>query len=346
MKKGLMIAAAALAAALLAACGGGSKSSSDTASATVGESEPQAAYYSEMGENTSASYDMETGAYPDEPMAEEAPAEVEEAFDGGSVVSGTGIDNIGATGQKLIKTVRLEMETKEFDTLLEEIRGKVEDMGGYIESSDISGSSYYSAYATRYAYLTLRIPSDKLDGFVTVVSGLGNVINKSESVEDITLQYVDTESHKSALAAEQERLMELLEQAESMEDIIAIESRLSQVRYELQYYESTLRTYDNKVNYSTVTVNLNEVERETRAPEKKSFVEEIQYRLSNNLYSIGQGFRSFAVWFISSLPYLAMWAVVLFAAVCIGLRVIRKKHLFGKRRKQRKETEEDTDIKQ
>ena len=65
-----------------------------------------------------------------------------------------------------------------------------------------------------------------------MVSEIGNVTQKNESVEDVTLQYVDVESRKKALETEQERLMELLSSAENMEDLLAIESKLSEVRYE------------------------------------------------------------------------------------------------------------------
>ena len=253
-----------------------------------------------------------------------------------------GLDSVAATSQKLIKTVSLSMETKEFDPLLENIRSKVEELGGYIESSEISGSSYYSVQENRYAWLTLRIPADKLEGFVTVVSELGNVTSKNESVEDITLQYVDVEGRKQALETEQARLLELLERAETMEDIIAIESRLSEVRYELQSYGSTLRTYDNQVNYSTVSIRISEVERVTPVIEKRTFLEEIQYRLSDNLYDIGQGIRNFVIWFISSLPYLIIWAAVIAVLVLVARKIIRKKPFFGKRkREQRKEKEAD-----
>ena len=57
-----------------------------------------------------------------------------------------------------------------------------------------------------------------------MVSEIGNVTQKNESVEDVTLQYVDVESRKKALETEQERLMELLSSAENMEDLLAIES--------------------------------------------------------------------------------------------------------------------------
>lgn len=288
----------------------------------------------------SEAYDMaaaEAPAAATEDMWETEEAVEESASDAGVVASGTGMENVNASSQKLIKTVHMSMETKAFDELLENVKAQVAELGGYIETSDISGNSYYSENGTRSAWLSLRIPADRLDSFVTSAEGLGNVTSKRESVEDITLQYVDVESHKQALLTEQERLMALLEKAESMEDIIAIESRLSEVRYALQSYESTLRTYDNKVDYSTVSLDIYEVERETRTPEKKSFLQEIQYRLSDNLYDIGQGMRNFAIWLISSLPYLVIWAAGIAAVVLIVKKVFKKKPVWSIRKKDKED---------
>lgn len=318
---------------ILSGCGAKSMSMTDT-SAEAPAAEPVM---------PQESYSYESG-YNDEMYMEsaEAPAGEEEYYtEEGKVSSTAGIESVGATSQKLIKTVSMSMETKEFDTLLENIRSKVEELGGYIESSEISGSSYYSLQGNRYAWMTLRIPADKLDGFVTIVSELGNVTNKNESVQDITLQYVDVESHKKALETEQTRLLELLEKAESMEDIIAIESRLSEVRYELQSYGSTLRTYDNQVNYSTVSINISEVERVTPVIEERTFFEEVQYRLSDNLYDIGQGMRNFAIWLISSLPYLFIWAIIIVVFVFVVRKLIRKKPLFGRKKKEQKKEKEE-----
>lgn len=298
-----------------------------------------------MSQESYNSYDG--GYYSDTVMdteiAEEAPAEEYLETEEGSGISSTaGIDSITSTSQKLIKTVSMTMETKEFDPLIENIRSKVEELGGYIESSEVSGSSYYSVYESRYAWMTLRIPSDRLDGFVTIVSELGNVVNKNEFVQDITLQYVDVESHKKALETEQNRLLELLEKAESMEDIIAIESRLSEVRYELQSYGSTLRTFDNQVSYSTVELNIREVERVAPVVEELTFFQEIQYRLSDNFYDIGQGFRNFAIWFISSLPYLVIWAVIIVVLVLLVRKFVFRRNVFkGKKKERKKEQAEE-----
>ena len=178
-------------------------------------------------------------------------ASAEEAGSG-AVTSENGIEEVQETDRKLIRNVNLSLQTKEFDTVLENMSQKVKDLGGYIQDSSVWGSS--SDYSSsRSASYTLRIPSDKLDEFIDVVETLGNVTYKNESVDDVTLRYVDVDSHKKALETEQERLLALLEKAENVEDIITIENRLSDVRYELENYESQIRLLDNQIDYSTVS---------------------------------------------------------------------------------------------
>lgn len=308
MKKKTWIAAVLAAVALTAGCGGAAKETMSAASMT----EESAADYSAYDTATAEDWD--------------------DAQENDAVTAVSGIETPVNTSQKLIKTVTLNMETKEFDALLTGIQAKVTETGGYTERSEVSGNSYYGN-GNRSAWLSLRIPADKLDTFVTTVSGLGNVTNKSESVEDITLQYVDTESHKKALETEQDRLLTLMEQAENMDDIIKIETRLSEIRYELQTYETTLRTYDNQVTYSTVQIDLNEVDRE-RAPEKQSFASELKTRLTDNIYHIGKGIRSFAIWFVASLPYFVILAAAAFIIIKIVQKIVWKKPIFRKKKDQ------------
>ena len=208
------------------------------------------------------------------------------------ITSENGLDGQVAAGRKLIRTVYLSLQTTEFDSVLSNL-------------------------------------SEKTAEFVDVVSEIGNVTQKNESVEDVTLQYVDVESRKKALETEQERLMELLSSAENMEDLLAIESKLSEVRYELENYGSQLRMLDNQIDYSTVNVDVDEVERITETGEK-SFFAEIKDRFGDSLYQVGRGIRSFVIGFLGSLPIIFVW-VVIAAVVVIVVRSIRKK------RKKKKE---------
>lgn len=265
-------------------------------------------------------------------------------MDDGAILSENGIEPVAETGRKLIRTIRLEMQTKEFDAVIEGLTKKVQEMNGYIENSSMWGNSYYNT-STRSSEYTVRIPADRLNEFVEVVSGLGNVTYKSESVEDVTLQYVDVESRKKALETEQDRLLELLEQAETLEDLLAIESRLSEVRYELENYGSQKRLLDNQIDYSTVYLSISEVERITEVGEK-TFFQEIADRFGDSLYMVGRGIRGFVIGFIGSLPVLVVWIAVIALVVLILKKTIYRKNGDRKRflnRNGKKEQEENKD---
>ncbi len=227
-----------------------------------------------------------------------------------------------AIQRKLIRTVSLDVETTDFDTLLPSIRQSVAAEGGYIEQSDVSGTSISTAVdRKRYAFLTVRIPSAKLDSFLAQMSDQSNVINRSENVMDITLQYTDIESRKKSLTIEQERLWALLEKADTLEAVIALEERLSEIRYQLEGFESQLRTYDNQVDYSTVHISIQEVGVFTpTAPD--SVGTRIQKGFVRNLENVSNSLTDLLVWVISHLP-----ALVLLAVVAAGIRTIVKKLL-------------------
>lgn len=301
----------ASAASIVSACG--SRSIMD-------QSSKRAAYETTAAaaETMAAAYDYAQDA--DMPMELlEGPAD---SGDGG-LTSGNAIQPV-STNRKLIRNVNLDVETTEFDSLLDTLTQSVMSMGGYIEQSDISGNSISDAQGSRrYAYLTARVPSNKLDTFVSQVDEKGNIISKSENTQDVTLQYSDIESRKKTLAVEQERLWELLAQADSMDAVIALESRLSDIRYQLESMESQLRTYDNQIDYSSVYLSINEVKVFTpTAPD--SVLTRIQKGFSRNLEGVGNGAVNFLVWFISSLPVLLVYAVLAAAIITILRRFSRK----------------------
>lgn len=259
-------------------------------------------------------------SYTTETMAEEVEME-DGTFSNGESAD---YENTSASNRKLIRNVDLSLETMEFDSLLTSVRSKIAELDGYIENSSVYHGSAYedSYYNRRNANITARIPQDDLDTFLNDVAELANVVNSSESIEDVTLQYVDMESRKEVLLAEQERLMTFLEQAENMEDVITLESRLSEVRYEIESMESQLRTFDNKVNYSTVYMYIQEV-KELTPVEEESMLTRMKNGFMDSLENIGEGFRDFLVGLVIAIPYLIIWAVVITVIVVIIKAIIK-----------------------
>ena len=236
-------------------------------------------------------------------------------------------------GRKLIRDASLEIETKEFNDFIEKIEQEAAEMGGYIESSSVSGNSYNGGDSERSAWFTLRIPADRLEAFITRAGENGNVVNVSRNVRDITLEYVDTEGRIGTLQAELDRLNTLLAQAASMEDMLAIEARISDVRYELESWQSQMNTYNNLVDYSTVHMNVREVVF-VSANSGQSVWEKIQNGFMNSIYGLGRGISGFFIGLVIGIPYIA----VAVAVIVLTTKLVRR---IGKKRKNKDDKEEN-----
>ena len=252
------------------------------------------------------------------------------AKDGGESPNLTG----AAAGRKIIKNGELTIQTREFDQFIADLNAAILAVGGYVESSSVKGNSYNKS-RMRSAEITVRIPAENLDAFCAQVSDLGNVTYKNLYTRDVTLTYVDLESHVKALRTEQQTLMELLARAQSVEDIIVVQSRLSDVLYEIESYESTLRTYDDQIAYSSVRLSLQEVQRETTV-EKESAAQEIARRFKENWEDVKDGFARFGINFVSSLPVILVWVVFLGLVALVIVRIVKGSSKRQARRERRK----------
>ena len=295
----------------------------------------------------SASPALKQTAAMDYAVVEEAAAEAPMAMttmNGSNALAGAG--ETGAVSlpesRKWIVTVDMSAETEDLDALLVNLEAAIEEMDGYVEDQNIYNGSSYAARRRRNANLTIRIPAADVDAFATEVSGIANVVSKNVSREDITLTYVATESKVTALKTEEARLLELLAQAETMADLLEIEARLSDVRYELESYSSQLRLYDNQVDYATIYLFIDEVQEYTHVAEKTVW-ERIRDGFSDSLEGVGDGFVDAAVWILANSPYLVVWGVLLTAAVLLlrtlGKRRSAKKPIKSAPRKEEKPNE-------
>ncbi len=304
---------------LLAGCGAGK--GYDSASGgmnAVSETTAAAAYDAE------ASYDMEEAGMEDSGWVAETGAVTTVTQE---ITSPSGISPTSAPARKLIRNVYMNVETDAFDDVLAGLEAKVTELAGYIEQSDVSGSSitYSNVRPNRYASMIARIPSDKLDQFILLVEGSGNVTNKSESTQDVTLRYSDLESRRKTLTVEQDRIWSLLEKADTLEAVIALEERLSQIRYELESMESQLKLFDNQVEYSTIEITLHEVlpaEFTPVAPE--SVGQRIQKGFDRNVKNVSEALTNLFIGIIVGIPVWLPLAAALFI-LFFAIRLVRRK---------------------
>lgn len=270
-------------------------------------------------------YDSASSSSAAQDMAPEAATE--DGFDGDGETGGT--EAVRPQDRKLITTVNIQAETREYDGFMTWIEEKTAQAGGYIESSDM----YSYNERERSCDLTLRIPADRLNGFLKEMGETCNIVQRSVKEDDVTLDYVDAESYRDALLVEQERLLDLLERAESLEDIMNIEDRLTTVRYQLQNYESTIRVYDNQINYSTVRLSIREVA-ELTEPEPDSWGSRALQGMKDNARDIARFFQELALLIVTHIPALLLAGVVILIVLLATAKYRREARA---RRKAQKE---------
>ncbi len=227
----------------------------------------------------------------------------------------------GIEPDKVITTVFLGFESTEFEKSLDRMYALIEENKGYISSSNIYYRNYYDTQRMRSGEFAIRIPRDKLNQFKNQVSDIGNLVNESSSKEDVTRYYTDTESRLKVLEIKESRLLSLLEKAEKIEDIIALENQLSEVISEKEELKKTLVSLDDRIDYSTVNLSLEEVRKmSTTETKETTFIDRITNAFNNSFYQFKRSAENFAVSIVYNLPFL----LVLFLFILIAYKIIRK----------------------
>jgi len=227
-------------------------------------------------------------------------------------------------GRKFIITMDLDAEAEDLNGALAAINEKLTALDGYMESQNIYNGSAYSGRRYRHANLTLRVPAERLDEFTAAVDAISNVVSSSRDTDDVTLQYVDTESRVKALQTERDRLLELMEQAETMSDLLEIESRLTDVRGELEQYASRLKVLDNQIDYATVNLSLSEVTEYTPVAEKTR-LEKIRDGFVDSVKGVWTLILDCVSFVLMNIPYILVFGLILWGIIALVKRN-RKKH--------------------
>ena len=254
---------------IVALCAGGCGGSQASQSANYTSEEAVAddyngGTYGAMASGEAAYEEEDTAVFYDNKAAEKGEAEAPETPEA---------QEAAESNQKLVYTCWMTIQTLEFSKTQTAVKDAVKKVGGIIESESVTDSDYswyYESYkksGTLSSSLTIRVPSEKYEEFLTLLDGAGGkVTNKSQNVENITKRYNDQTIYIQSLETQEERLLSMMEQAETVEDMITVEERLTDVQTELNQARSSLASMDTDVKYSTVNLTLEEVVKYTNTP--------------------------------------------------------------------------------
>jgi hypothetical protein len=228
-------------------------------------------------------------------------------------------------GRLLIRTVTMAAETKDFENARQSIEDKVKELGGYIENSGVSGTG--KTGSLRRASYKIRVPADKLDELITTVGSGCTVTSSNENTSDVTLNYVDTKAKLESLRVEQKQLTELLSQAKDLDSIIVLQDRLTQVRYQIESAESTLRVLENQVSYSTLSLNIREVMeiKPQEEPHIETYGEKVSRTFKESLHNIGEFFKGLFLVLVAVSPVIVPMTVITIIALVIIISAVKKK---------------------
>ena len=235
-----------------------------------------------------------------------------------------------ATGQKIIFNADIALETTNFSKAVSDLKTMVSSYNGYIASSNITGSQI-DRNNLRNASFTIKIPQASFESAKEKIEALGNLTSSNTSSQDITKQFIDTEARIKTLKVEEERLLVLLSKAVKIEDIITLESRLSEIRLEIENYTGSLNEMKAQTDYGTINVYISEVKELTL--QENGFLNNIVSAFKGSFASLIIAIEGGIIGLIYAIPYLIIIAIIIVAVMKSGIR----KNIKFKKEKNEKE---------
>lgn len=239
------------------------------------------------------------------------------------------------TGEKLVYSGALTIQTRSYSDSAAQLRNRVREFGGIIENENEYTDGGYYTYNDENArwtlYMTVRIPTERFEEFMSGSSDIGNVVSRSSSAVNISKRYNDVSAQIEALEKQQKRLLEMMDSAVTIEDMIAVEDRLSDVQYELNMLKTDRESMDTDVAYSTVNVTLQEVKVYTELSD--SFFTKLSNRFVNGFAGFANHMAELILGIVYLLPYILLILAVILILAKTG--VLKKMHMprFFRKRK-------------
>jgi hypothetical protein len=214
-------------------------------SASIGFMLSPASDFGEQGDYYSSV--LERGLYESVPVP--APA--------GKGAAETSYSDLTSTAeQKIIQRASLSIEVTDFQTSTDALGQIVERADGFISDS----YSYVTDTDRKRGEITIRVPSERFLAVIADLETLGTVTSQHISGEDVTEEYIDLQARLNNSERQEQRLREILELAETVEEILEVERELERVRGEIEQMTGRITYLENRIELATISVSLYEPE--------------------------------------------------------------------------------------
>lgn len=268
---------------------------------------------SKLRYSTTASYD------------EDAVAEYEMADEGGGTMlfasnSANGSIDSAVSDRKIIRTISMTVKTTAYEDSMQSIETMLSQYGAYLESS----SEYTNSRNLRTASLTIRVPAEQLDDFLSGTDTIGRVTSRDMTSTDVTASYQDTAARLDNQRLLLARLQALTDTAADLSSLLELENQIADTQYNIEQLERSLASTDKRVSESTVYLTLNEEAQPDLTDETKTLGERIESALQTGWNAFISFLQDGLVFLTAALPFIAV-CVVIFLIVSIIRKVRRKR---------------------
>ncbi|MCC5647507.1 DUF4349 domain-containing protein [Nostoc sp. CHAB 5824] len=172
------------------------------------------------------------------------------------------------------------------------------------------------------ATIQLRIPENRLEPTLEELAKLGTVESRNITAEDVGDRLVDFQARLTNLQKTEANLQKIMDRAGSVRDVLSVAQELSNVRETIEQINAQLKSLQNQVAYSTITLNLEAAVSSTSSqPAFGLQVQETWNKSTHSLSSFSVGLLKLGIWLIVYSPYL-----LIFAALIYGFTRWRRTH--------------------
>ncbi len=203
--------------------------------------------------------------------------------------------------RKIVRNGYMVLEVNDITEAMNGVTNIAKDMDGYVVSSNKSGDQDIT-----YGQISIRIPSDRFDEAFDRLRQLAvRVPNESTNSQDVTEEYTDLQAQLRNREAEEAQYLELLKKAEKVEDILAIQRELSNVRGEIEQLKGRIQYIDRTSDMALIDVNLQKVK--PIGGTAWSALETLR-SAARGLVSFGKGLADVLIWLVIFSP---VWIIIL-----------------------------------
>jgi hypothetical protein len=157
--------------------------------------------------------------------------------------------------RKIVKNGNMTLEVNDITVAMTGVAAIAKDLNGYVVSSNKQGDKDIT-----YGQISIRVPSDRFDEAFDKLRKLAvNVPNESTNSQDVTEQYTDLQAQLRNYEATEAQYLELLKKAEKVEDILAVQRELSNVRGQIEQVKGRILYLERTSDMGLIDVNLQKV---------------------------------------------------------------------------------------